>query len=46
MCCGEWKRKDDDLLGFDCNAAGVVSNVLYSVVCSCDASQAGVSRHW
>ena len=45
VCCGEQKRKDDGVPGFDGNAAGVVSNVLHSVVCSCDASQAGMSRH-
>lgn len=42
---GEQKRKDDGVLGFDGNAAGVVSNVLHSVVCSCDVSQAGMSRY-
>ena len=42
---GEQERKDDGVLGTDCNVVGVVSNVLYLIMCSYDAPQAGLSTH-
>ena len=45
MRCGGRERKHDGILGTDRNAAGVVSDVLYVVMCSCHASQTGLSRH-
>ena len=40
MCCGEQERRNDGVLGTDCNAVGVVSHVLHFVMCPCDAPQA------
>ena len=42
---GEQERKDDGVLGIDCDAVGVVRHVLHFVMCPCDAPQAGLSRH-